>query len=30
MDSLDPRGLFFNIMVNDMRQVELLRPLVGM
>lgn len=30
MDSLEPRGLFFNIMVNDMRQIEKLRPLVGM
>ena len=30
MDSLDPRGLFLNIMVRDEREIEELRPLVGM
>ena len=30
MDSLEPRGLFFNIMVNSMEQIERLRPLVNM
>jgi len=30
MDSLDPRGLFFNIMIKDEREIEQLRPLVGM
>jgi hypothetical protein len=30
MDSLDPRGLFFNIMVSSMPEVETLRPLLGM
>ena len=30
MDSLEPRGLFLNIMVNQMKEVEALRPLVGM
>jgi hypothetical protein len=30
MDSLDARGLFLNIMVNDMAETEALRPLVGM
>jgi hypothetical protein len=30
LDALDPRGLFFNIMVNDMPEIERLRPLVGM
>jgi len=30
MDSLDPRGLFLNIMVRDRKEVEALRPLVGM
>jgi hypothetical protein len=30
MDSLEPRGLFFNIMVNSMGEMESLRPLVGM
>jgi hypothetical protein len=30
MDSLDPRGLFLNIMVRDRKEVEGLRPLVGM
>jgi hypothetical protein len=30
MDSLDPRGLFLNIMVGDRKEAEALRPLVGM
>ena len=30
MDSLEPRGLFLNIMVNTMQEVESLRSLVGM
>jgi hypothetical protein len=30
MDSLDPRGLFLNIMVRDRHEVEALRPLVGL
>ena len=30
MDSLDPRELFLNIMVRDEREIEELRPLVGM
>jgi len=30
MDSLEPRGLFFNIMVTDMKEIEALRPAVGM
>jgi hypothetical protein len=30
MDSLDPRGLFLNVMVGDEREIEELRPLVGM
>jgi hypothetical protein len=30
MDSLEPRGLFLNIMVNDMREIDALRPLAGM
>lgn len=30
LDSLDPRGLFLNIMVKDMREVERLRPIAGM
>lgn len=30
MDSLDPRGLFFNIMVTGMSEIETLRPLTGM
>jgi hypothetical protein len=30
IDSLDPRGLFLNIMVRDRKEVEALRPLVGM
>jgi hypothetical protein len=29
-DSLEPRGLFLNIMVNEMKEVEALRPLLGM
>jgi len=29
-DALDPRGLFLNVMVRGMREVEALRPLVGM
>jgi hypothetical protein len=29
-DSLDARGLFLNIMVNDMAEIDTLRPLVGM
>ena len=29
IDSLDSRGLFLNIMVRDMREVEALRPLIG-
>ncbi len=29
MDSLEPRGLFLNIMVNTMEEIEALRPLVG-
>jgi hypothetical protein len=29
LDSLEPRGLFLNIMVNTMEEVEALRPLVG-
>lgn len=29
-DSLDSRGLFLNIMVSDMREIEALRPLAGM
>jgi hypothetical protein len=29
MDSLEPRGLFLNIMVNKMEEVEALKPLVG-
>lgn len=28
MDSLDPRGLFLNIMVKDLSEVEVLKPLV--
>jgi hypothetical protein len=28
IDSLDPRGLFLNIMVKDMAEIEVLRPLV--
>jgi hypothetical protein len=30
MDSLSPRGLFFNIMVTEMREIEALRPIVRM
>ena len=30
VDSLDCRGLFLNIMVKDMREIDALRPLVGM
>ncbi len=30
IDSLEPRGLFLNIMVTDMREIESLRPLVGL
>ncbi len=30
MDSLDARGLFMNIMVRDMPEIERLRPLLGM
>lgn len=30
LNSLEPRGLFLNIMVNTMEEVEALRPLVGM
>jgi hypothetical protein len=30
MDSLEPRGLFLNIMVKDMKEIESLRPLVGL
>ena len=30
MDSLEPSGLYLYIMVNDMKEVECLRPLVGM
>jgi hypothetical protein len=30
LDSLEPRGLFFNIMVSSMREVESLRPLLKM
>ena len=30
MDSLEPRGLFLNIMVTTMEEVETLKPLVGM
>ena len=30
MDSLEPRGLFLNIMVTTMEEVEILRPLLGM
>ncbi|HZT31486.1 MAG TPA: hypothetical protein VFA33_16475 [Bryobacteraceae bacterium] len=30
MDALEPRGLFLNIMVNRMDEVDALRPLVGM
>ena len=30
LDSLEPRGLFFNIMVNSMKEIEVLRPLLNM
>jgi hypothetical protein len=30
LDSLDPRGLFLNIMVESIGRVETLRPLFGM
>jgi hypothetical protein len=30
IDSLDPRGLFLNIMVANEREIEELRPLIGM
>jgi hypothetical protein len=30
MDSLEPRGLFLNIMVGSMEEIEALRPLLGM
>ena len=30
MDSLAPRGLFLNIMVKSMKEIESLRPLLGM
>ena len=30
MDSLEPRGLFLNVMVDGMKEIESLRPLVGM
>lgn len=30
LDSLEPRGLFFNIMVSSLAEIESLRPLVGM
>ena len=30
LDSLEPRGLFLNMMVSTMAEVESLRPLVGM
>jgi hypothetical protein len=30
MDCLEPRGLFLNIMVHSMEEIESLRPLVGM
>lgn len=30
LDSLDPRGLFLNIMVTGPRDIDLLRPLAGM
>ena len=30
MDSLEARGLFLNIMVKSMAEIETLRPLVGM
>ena len=30
MDSLESRGLFLNIMVKSMEEIEDLRPIVGM
>ncbi len=30
MDALDPCGLFLNIMVNDLKEVDRLRPIVKM
>jgi hypothetical protein len=30
MDHLEPRGLFLNIMVRDMKEIEMLRPLAGL
>jgi hypothetical protein len=30
MDSLEPAGLYLYIMIKDMREVEALRPIVGM
>jgi hypothetical protein len=30
VDSLDPRGLFLNIMVQDRAGMDVLRPIVGM
>ncbi len=30
MDSLEPKGLYLNIMVEDRREAELLRPILGM
>ena len=30
MDSLDPRGLFLNIMAESEREIEELRPLTGL
>jgi hypothetical protein len=30
VDALDPRGLYLYLMVQDMREVERLRPIVGM
>jgi hypothetical protein len=30
MDSLEPRGLFLNIMINSTQEADALRPLVGM
>jgi len=30
MGALDPRGLFLNIMIGSLKEMEILRPLVGM
>lgn len=30
MDSLEPRGLFLNVMVNSLEEMEKLRPILGM